>query len=113
LEEFKNINPICIDRGEVRDLLDSTFNRIACLESLLKNDTNLDVVAKIYSHVLEQDFYLVTRKARRRGNIDNFSLKIWISRKEINDYVDLGMLTQHLALNAFLFFEFYDHLEDE
>ena len=79
----------------------------------MKNDTNLDISAKIYSFVFQTEFYLVTRKARRRENIDNYALKIWISRKEINDYVDLGLLSQHLALNAFLFFEFYDNLEDE
>ena len=112
LEEFQKMIPICIDRNEVRDLLDSTFNKIACLESLLKNDTNLDIAAKIHSCVFQTDFYLLTRK-QRRNNIETYNLKIWISRKEINDFVDLGLLSQHLALNAFLFFEFYDNLEDE
>ena len=90
LEELKLFKTIC-DKNIIRNLMNHTLNKIKFIQTLT-NKIEVEIIARIYSDILKTSFYLIRKKTLYFTFETDSRIKIWVSRKQLNDYLNLNLI---------------------
>jgi hypothetical protein len=105
LDEIKKFTPICSNQLGIKVLLKSTIKRIDLFDWMLEKDS--EIIARCFSQLLNCFFYLLNQKTISL-DVDNFALKIWITKKELTDLHRLGFINENKMNNTLNLFELFD-----
>ena len=107
LEEFKIFKTIC-DNNITRNIMQHTLNKIKLINGFT-NESDVEIVARIFSHIFKCSFYLIRKKTIYWTIDTDQRISIWVSRKQLNDYLNLNFVNikNYYFLNHLL--ELYDY----
>ena len=90
VEDLKLFKTIC-DKNIIRNLMNHTLNKIKFIQTLT-NKIEVEIIARIYSDILKTSFYLIRKKTLYFTFETDSRIKIWVSRKQLNDYLNLNLI---------------------
>jgi len=90
LDEFKIFKTIA-DKNAISCLMQHPLNKVKLINAYTEQ-SDVEITARKYSEILRCCFYLIRKKNSNFSIDSDLRIKIWISRKQLNDYLNLDLI---------------------